>query len=38
MSDLKQNKNEATTRAQTLQIVVFKLGQEEYGLHIDQIK
>jgi len=22
----------------TLQIVVFKLGQEEYGLHIDQIK
>jgi purine-binding chemotaxis protein CheW len=30
----------ATTNAgnRNLQIVVFKLGQEEYGLHIDQIK
>lgn len=26
------------TSHSTLQIVVFKLGQEEYGLHIDQIK
>lgn len=26
------------TSHRTLQIVVFKLGQEEYGLHIDQIK
>jgi purine-binding chemotaxis protein CheW len=27
-----------TTASRTLQIVVFKLGNEEYGLHIDQIK
>lgn len=31
----KQNEN---TSQRTLQIVVFKLGQEEYGLRIDQIK
>lgn len=31
------NKTEVTDH-RTLQIVVFKLGQEEYGLHIDQIK
>ncbi|NOS54964.1 MAG: purine-binding chemotaxis protein CheW [Cyclobacteriaceae bacterium] len=34
-------KTNATTKDgahHTLQIVVFKLGQEEYGLHIDQIK
>lgn len=28
----------ASASNKTLQIVVFKLGQEEYGLHIDQIK
>lgn len=28
----------SSTSNKTLQIVVFKLGQEEYGLHIDQIK
>lgn len=39
MSEIKQNKNEAAASlARTQQIVVFKLGQEEYGLHIDQIK
>ncbi|GCC52351.1 chemotaxis protein CheW [Chryseotalea sanaruensis] len=31
----KQNEN---TSQRSLQIVVFKLGQEEYGLRIDQIK
>ncbi|MBL0741104.1 chemotaxis protein CheW [Chryseolinea lacunae] len=37
MSDVKTS--EAPAKAQrTLQIVVFKLGQEEYGLQIDQIK
>lgn len=39
MSEIKQNKNEAAVaKAHSIQIVVFKLGQEEYGLHIDQIK
>jgi purine-binding chemotaxis protein CheW len=39
MSEIKQNKNEtAASHSRTIQIVVFKLGQEEYGLHIDQIK
>lgn len=39
MSEIKQNKNEAATAKEySMQIVVFKLGQEEYGLHIDQIK
>ena len=39
MNEIKQNKNDApVTHARTMQIVVFKLGQEEYGLHIDQIK
>ncbi len=35
-----QTTKEAATTAstKTLQIVVFKLGQEEYGLQIDQIK
>ena len=31
-----KNINEVSSRS--LQIVVFKLGNEEYGLHIDQIK
>ena len=31
-------KKEISSSHQTLQIVVFRLGQEEYGLHIDQIK
>lgn len=30
--------NTQVTSNRSLQIVVFKLGQEEYGLHIDQIK
>ncbi len=39
MSKEKHNTNDATTNtADHQQIVVFKLGQEEYGLHIDQIK
>jgi purine-binding chemotaxis protein CheW len=37
MSEIKKNKNEAP-QARSMQIVVFKLGQEEYGLQIDQIK
>ena len=37
MRELKQNKTNIAT-ASTMQIVVFKLGQEEYGLRIDQIK
>jgi len=32
-----QSPDQATT-SRTLQIVVFRLGNEEYGLHIDQIK
>lgn len=32
------NKQAETTSQRNLQIVVFKLGQEEYGLRIDQIK
>lgn len=32
-----ENKKE-TTGSKTFQIVVFRLGEEEYGLHIDQIK
>ena len=37
------SENKSTTKQEylshkTLQIVVFKLGEEEYGLHIDQIK
>lgn len=38
MSEVKNNNEPVTAYAGTLQIVVFKLGQEEYGLHIDQIK
>lgn len=37
MSEIKQHK-EVAAQNRTMQIVVFKLGQEEYGLHIDQIK
>ncbi len=37
---MRENKNSepAADHDRTIQIVVFKLGQEEYGLHIDQIK
>ena len=39
MIEAKQNNsNPIENHARTLQIVVFKLGKEEYGLHIDQIK
>ena len=39
MSEIKQQTNGSpAAHARTMQIVVFKLGQEEYGLHIDQIK
>lgn len=39
MTETKQTtKGTEATHARTQQIVVFKLGQEEYGLHIDQIK
>jgi len=39
MSEIKQQTNGTpATHARNIQIVVFKLGQEEYGLHIDQIK
>lgn len=38
MSEIKQHKDATTAHTRTMQIVVFKLGQEEYGLHIDQIK
>lgn len=36
MSENSKTNNASASR--TLQIVVFKLGGEEYGLHIDQIK
>ena len=36
MAEIKKNDTGASSRS--LQIVVFKLGHEEYGLHIDQIK
>jgi purine-binding chemotaxis protein CheW len=38
MSDEKKIKDGAVGSGRTLQIVAFKLGNEEYGLHIDQIK
>jgi len=39
MSEVKEkNTQAATVHSRTLQIVVFRLGNEEYGLHIDQIK
>src|SRR6478609_5479318 len=34
----KEDKAESVKTSKSLQIVVFKLGNEEYGLHIDQIK
>lgn len=37
MSEIKKT-TEPIAAHRTLQIVVFKLGNEEYGLHIDQIK
>jgi purine-binding chemotaxis protein CheW len=39
MSEINSKNNvAAVSQARTMQIVVFKLGQEEYGLPIDQIK
>lgn len=39
MSEIKsKNHTPSAQHAQTMQIVVFRLGQEEYGLHIHQIK
>jgi purine-binding chemotaxis protein CheW len=39
MIEAKQNNSHTTVnQARTIQIVVFKLGKEEYGLHIDQTK
>jgi purine-binding chemotaxis protein CheW len=38
MSEETQPTNGPGTSARNIQIVVFKLGQEEYGLQIDQIK
>jgi purine-binding chemotaxis protein CheW len=39
MTEAKQNNKQAiANQIQNVQIVVFKLGNEEYGLHIDQIK
>ena len=38
MSNDTKTMDKATDGHRTLQIVVFKLGNEEYGLHIDQIK
>lgn len=38
MSEAIKSNTQTTTGNRLLQIVVFKLGQEEYGLHIDQIK
>lgn len=39
MIETKQNNNPSDAgHVRSIQIVVFKLGQEEYGLHIDQIK
>lgn len=38
MSEIKKQTEPEKTVSTTLQIVVFKLGQEEYGLHIGQIK
>lgn len=37
MEENKTNQDQAKSN-RSLQIVVFKLGNEEYGLHIDQIK
>lgn len=38
MAEVKTVKQTETSTQRSLQIVVFKLGQEEYGLRIDQIK
>jgi len=38
MAEVTNGKDHATQSSRLLQIVVFKLGNEEYGLHIDQIK
>ena len=39
MSEIKQsNKSHQGPQSSMVQIVVFKLGLEEYGIHIDQIK
>lgn len=38
MSEKTNISQPVTGHAGTIQIVVFKLGEEEYGLHIDQIK
>ncbi len=38
MNESKTKNSESSRQVTTMQIVVFKLGQEEYGLHIDQIK
>jgi purine-binding chemotaxis protein CheW len=38
MNEIKQQKEAQSATARNQQIVVFKLGQEEYGLAIDQIK
>lgn len=38
MSEAVKSNTQTTAGNRLLQIVVFKLGQEEYGLHIDQIK
>lgn len=38
MSETLRTNEAAPGHARTMQIVVFKLGEEEYGLHIDQIK
>jgi purine-binding chemotaxis protein CheW len=38
MSEIKHQKETPTAASRNQQIVVFKLGQEEYGLSIDQIK
>jgi purine-binding chemotaxis protein CheW len=39
MTETKQNNSQPiASHVRNVQIVVFKLGKEEYGLHIDQIK
>ena len=38
MEELKKTTEAPKATSRNIQIVVFKLGNEEYGLHIDQIK
>lgn len=38
MAELTTKATDQSSTTRNLQIVVFKLGNEEYGLHIDQIK